>query len=345
MIHATKKICLFACTVFLGISCKQYLPVERENIGLDTEIANRTFSPILGRNTVFSDVFFKGSTSFPATFKVINVRRRSGDDAPELRNVLPVKVWKSAYTGLETSLEEIELKRTVENRPVFEIGEKSGNLMFWSSGNSNFIRTVPDSGYLFDLEISNSGGRRYFQDLQIQPRKEVPYTPSNFDELTGMPTSFNLSPNAPIFLTADTVLSGLSNLRIGNGDISLSFNKKLNSNKSQLTFRFLDRDNKFINPDKFSDTDWENLIHGFNMVKTATGVTYDVAYPIPLARVSTRFTSNGGTTASVRFAYRRIGFGNAVEENYFGLNFAIYEPGDWEIIFRFINYNPKFTND
>jgi hypothetical protein len=81
------------------------------------------------------------------------------------------------------------------------------------------------------------------------------------------------------------------------------------------------------------------------MVKTNTGVTYDVAYPIPLARLNTRFTSNGGTTAAVRFQFRRIGFGNVIEQNYFGLNFAIYEPGDWEIIFRFTSINPKFTND
>ncbi|GAB3011514.1 DUF5007 domain-containing protein [Niabella terrae] len=334
-----RTLLLFLLLPVVMVSCDKYLPDARENIGIDSEIPVKTYTPVLGRNSVYSNIFSKLSTSYPATFKLVNLRRRSGDDAPELRTVVPVKVWSHAYTGEETSLEEIEAKREIQNRPVFEIGEHSGDLIFWNTANSNFIRALPDSGYLFDIEVSNSGGRRYFQDLQLQPLREVAYEPNSFDAYTGMQTSPYVHPNDIINVQVDT---SLANMYMGNFAIDVTFNKIMDGNENKLTFRFLDRDNNFINPDKFTDTDWPGLVHGFNMEKTATGVSYDVAYPIPLARIPTKYTSNGGLLNRVMFRYRSLGFGNAIEENYFGLNFAIYEPGNWEIIFRFSIFNPKF---
>lgn len=335
-----KGTAFFILVTGLFLSCNKYLPEERENIGLDSEIAAKTYSPVLGRNTVIANIFSKQSTSYPASFKLLNVRRRSGDDAPELKTILPVKVWTGAYSGDEKSIAEVEAKRTIQNKALFGIGERSGDLYFWSAANSNFIKSLPDSGYLFDIEVSNSGGRRYFQNLQLQPLKERPYEPSNFDALTGMQTSAYIRPNAPINLQVDTTLA---NMKMGNQNIFVTFNKIIGSKENKLTFRFIDRDNNFIDPAKFTDTDWPHLVHGFNMVKTSTGVSYDVAYPIPLAKLTTQYTTPGGDMAKVQFKYRLTGFGNRIEENFFGLYFAIYEPGNWEIIFRFSNFNPKFN--
>ena len=82
------------------------------------------------------------------------------------------------------------------------------------------------------------------------------------------------------------------------------------------------------------------------MKMTDSSVTYDVAYPIPLVNLETRFTSPGsGRLASVKFMFPRLGFGGFRDDGLVRLDFAIYEPGDWEIVFAFKTDNPKFKND
>jgi hypothetical protein len=112
-----------------------------------------------------------------------------------------------------------------------------------------------------------------------------------------------------------------------------------------ITFKFLDTLYNEMNPKLFANTNWPGLIHGFNMVMTDTSVTYKVAFPVPLVAVPTRYTSLDGSRARVTFGYSRLGFGGAREDASFGLDFAIYEKGDWEIVFAFKNDNPKFSND
>ncbi|MBO9593808.1 MAG: DUF5007 domain-containing protein [Niabella sp.] len=332
---------LFAAGMISALSCKRLIPQERENIGLESDINQGVFSPTLGRTTTFIDIFSKQSTTYPATFKILNFRRRSGDAARELETVIPVLVWKQAYTGKETSLDEIERKRAKENHQLFEIGERSGDLTMWAEATSAMFRSQPDSGYLFDLEVSNSGGRRYFQALQLMPMKEIPFEPTNIDQLTGMPVREFVYPSA-VNMKGDSTGRELSS-----GDVRVYIRKVDDGgkNSNKLTIRFLDRHDQFINPDKFSNTNWAGLLHGFNMVKNATGVTFDVAYPIPLAKLRTIYTTASGEMAALRFSYLRTVIGGETKENYLGLNFRIFEPGNWEIVFKFVNDNPRFTND
>jgi hypothetical protein len=112
-----------------------------------------------------------------------------------------------------------------------------------------------------------------------------------------------------------------------------------------LTFRFLDTLFRPLNPSVFNTTDWANLVHGFDMQKTDTYVKYNVAYPIPLTNTPTKYTGGGTTTAAVRFTYSRLGFGGARINSVFGLNFAIFDPGDWEIVFAFKTDVPKTSDD
>lgn len=327
------------CCILLGTGCEKYVPIERENIGLDSDVSVKTFTPVLGRTTSYTDIFFKGSTTFPSNFKILNFRRRSGEPAPELETIIPVTVWKQAYTGQEKSLEEIEQKRGKENRQLFEIGKNSGEITMWAEARSNFLRTQPDSGYLFDMEVTNSGGRRYFQGLQLMPYKEVPFEPTNLNALTGMPANEFVLPSG-VNLKGDS-----TNRELSAFDIKVYIRKSENSSDKKLTIRFLDKNDHFINPDNFSATDWANLVHGFNMVKTATGVTYDVAYPIPLAKLFTRYTSSDGSAAYLNFRFYRQTIGGQTRENYLRLFFRIFEPGNWEIVFKFSTDNPRFTND
>ncbi|MFT3903627.1 MAG: DUF5007 domain-containing protein [Niabella sp.] len=332
-------ISAFGLLLALGLGCGKYYPDERENIGEDSQYTQTLFEPILGRNNYYT-AFYKGTTTFPTEFYIRNIRRRNGEAAPELETVLPVTVWKQAYTGKEASVQEILNKQEVQNRPVLDIGKYSGDVIVWNTARSNFIRAVPDSGYLFDIEITNSGGRRFFRDFRLMPYKERPTEPSNRDMISGQETRPGV--NAAIL----TNVMGDSTKRIlSSMDVLVSMKKIEDGGNNKLTFRFLDKDGHLMNPALFSKTNWEHLVHGFNPVVTSTGVTYDVVYPVPLVKMKTDYTTADGDQASVLFAYDRVGFGGSIVTAVIRLSFAIYEPGNWEILFQFVTDNPKFSND
>jgi hypothetical protein len=337
-----KRMLLFALVVCTIAACKKYLPEERETVGADSQFVIESYQPVLGRTTFYTGNFFKGSTTFPSDFKIVNARRRNGDPAPELTDLFPVKVWKGAYTGNETSLAEIEAKREIQYRTIFEIGPHSGAFTLWAEGRSNFLRPQPDSGYLFDVELSNSGGRRFYKGLKLMPFRERPYEPSNFNPISGQPLSNGVNPSIV------SSIKGINTGRyLGGGDVEV-YIRRLNTSTApgnSITFKFLDTLFKPIDPALFSKTNWAELLHGFDMQKTATAVTYKVAFPVPIIELPTKYTSADGRRAKVRFEYSRIGFGNQREDAVLGLDFALYEAGDWEIVFAFRKDNPKFTND
>jgi hypothetical protein len=126
-------------------------------------------------------------------------------------------------------------------------------------------------------------------------------------------------------------------------DVQVLFKKAGNGNS--ITFKFVDTLSNPISPDKFAATDWANLVHGFNMVKDATKVKYDVAYPIPLSAYPTKYTTLAGDQARIVFRFNRQAFGNVLQQCFLAFNFNIYEKGDWEITFWFKRDKPKFDND
>jgi len=333
---------LFLCVVMISVSCNKYLPEDRETVGEDSQFTVDMYQPVLGRTTFFTDNFFKGSTSFPASFKIVNPRRRSGEPANELTDVFPVKVWKKAYDGNEKSLAEIEAKREIQNRPIFEMSPHTGALTMWAEARSAYIRSQPDSGYLFDIELSNSGGRRYYRNMKLMPLRERPYEPSNYNPISGQPLSNGVFPSV-----VSNIKGVATNRYLSFYDVDVYIRKLEGTGvtSNSLSFKFLDTLFNPIDPALFSNTDWPNLVHGFDMKMTATGVTYNVAFPIPLVELPTRYTTPDGRRSKVQFGYSRLGFGGRKEDALLGLDFAIYEPGSWEIVFAFKNENPKFTND
>jgi hypothetical protein len=178
--------------------------------------------------------------------------------------------------------------------------------------------------------------------MRLMPYRERPYEPSNLNAITGQSVANGIYPSVTSNIKGDS-----TNLSLSAADIDV-YIRKANDGKpggNTISFMFLDKYFQPINPNKFALTDWNNLLHGFNVQKTATKVTYDVAYPMPLVQLPTRFTTVDGRRCSVRFAWARIGFGGFQQEATLGLDFAIYEGGNWEIVFAFKKDNPKFTND
>jgi hypothetical protein len=341
MMKNIQYILKVSLTLLLGSivlsSCRKNLPDERLSIASDSQYTQYVYQPVLGRNTLFANNFQYGNSSRPLDFKIVNMRTFNGEPAPELTNNYPVTVWKTAYDGTEKSIAEIDAKRTTENHPLFEIRPHSGEFMMWAAANSNMIKAQPDSGYVFDVEMSNSGGRKYFQNFRLRPLRERPYEPSNLDPVTGQGTSVSVNPTS-------LNITGLRGQPLNTrDDVQVLFKKAGNGNS--ITFKFVDTLSNPIDPNKFAATDWANLVHGFNMVKDATKVKYEVAYPIPCSAYPTKYTTLSGEQARVVFRFNRQAFGNVLQQCFMALNFNIYQQGDWEITFWFKRDKPKFDND
>lgn len=337
------KIYSFIILVCIGAllvsGCKKLVPSDRDAITDDTQFTIKTYEPILGRTTLYNQNFYSGNSTIPFTFKIINPRLfADGSPANELLDTFPVQIWKQNYTGLETSLEEIENKRAIEYRPLFEIGQHSGNFTMWAAAKTPFVRSLPDSGYIFDVEATNSGGRVYYRNFRLMPLKEIPYEPSNIDPYTGQSTSPYVYPTMTY-----NIYGKASKVPLSSGGIRVFFNRLGDGNS--LSFKFMDTLFHPINPIKFKDTDWKNLVHGFNMQMTDDSVRYDVAYPIPLITLSTRYTTVDGKSANVAFKYHRMGFGSIRQDAVLALHFNIYQPGNWQIVFWFASDNPDFDDE
>lgn len=343
MISKYVKLLLAGLVVILLYSCDKYLPDVSANLEDDMVFTKTTYRPVLGRTILFDNNFNIGSSSWPLDFKLMGLRHTDGTPAPELTQKRPVKAWIEAYTGEEKSLAEIKEKREIVYEPVFQIREHSGELIVWGSASSSFIRCEPDPGYLFDIEVSNSGGRRYFRNMKLIPQRERPYEPNNFDPVTGTDTLGYIHP-----LSVREMIGDSSSFAITPDEIHV-FIHKLDTvffkNTNTITFRFLDSSFHPINPNRFNQTDWKNLVHGFDMEKTDHYVRYKVAYPIPLINYPTQYTNSAGDRAHTVFSYDRIGYGGFRETAVMVLDFAIYEEGNWAIDFLFTGDSPRFNDE
>ncbi|CAL1519835.1 DUF5007 domain-containing protein [Chitinophaga sp. MM2321] len=342
------------CTVVLSLAitaCRK-LPEKKDYLSQDANFNKKSvYEPVLGRTQLELTQFSADGSSYPLLFTIENARRVSGGkDAPELFQPVKVQEWLRDYTGLEKSLEEIEVKRVWVEAPFLEIRKGSGDFIFRSAP-SSLIATYPDSGYVFDIKVENKGNERTIQNFNLRPLKEVPYEPYEYDVYTRerkmesrpiqgggqyqVPYTIHPSTLTELYYASDKDSLFTDTL------VSVYINKA-NPTGHSLTFKFLDENLEAINPAVFNNTKWDKLLHGFNRRQTDSSVTYDVAYPLPLTNLKTEFAANGKATCT--FGYSRKGFGGERVDAYFGLNFAIYEPGDWTIIFYF-RRNPLFNDD
>lgn len=359
--HQTAIAAMLAASIFIG-GCEKVLdlPEEKEFISENINYGSRILEPIIGRNNLMGQ-FNSDNSSLPLRFEIVNARYGDGRPVTDLFEVRPTYVWTTAYDGDETSLEEIEAKRKLEDRPLFEVRE-SGQFILWASATDELIEPRPtDSNTLvqdirhFDLRVSNSGGEVYLADFQLIPWRERPYFPDNdINPYTGDPApdpADPLNPNKQDYIRPrlSGVVGALSNnVLVSNNnqkDVVVYIRPFEGGNGHNLRFRFMGPDSTFMNPDVFNETKWNELVHGFNIQKTDEYVQYDVAYPIPLVQTQTRYTNSNGSNASIDIRYSRRGFGGGLIYASFGLDFSIFRPGDWEIVFHFRNELPKFEDE
>ncbi|WP_214227362.1 DUF5007 domain-containing protein [Pedobacter sp. B4-66] len=361
MMKILKYNLLLLTALILVSGCRKLLdlPEEKDYLSGKLNYSNKVFEPVLGRTTVMGTLNADNST-LPMQFEIVNARYGDGRPYDDMFKVHKTWVWTSAYTGKETSLEQINAKRKLEDHPMFEI-RSSGQFIMWQSSTDELIDPRPaDSSNrvqdmrLFDLKVKNSGGEVLLRDFQIRPWRERSYEPStDINPYTGAVARDPKDPNNPN--KRDYILADIGNIIGTSSDLPLISNADqkdvvvyirpfTGGNGHSLRFKFLDKDEQVIDPAKFNETKWEQLVHGFNMQQTTTYVQYDVAYPIPLVNISTPYAPNG-SQASSYIKYSRRGFGGIKTTAYLGLTYNIFKAGDWEIVFHFRRENPKFQDE
>lgn len=360
------RVVLFLAVIIAFSGCRKIFDLPEEKDYLSTKMTYFTseFPATLGRLNLYQGIFNADNSSFPMTFEIVNARFGDGRSAEDMLAKKPVLVWTQEYTGNEKSLAEIEAKRKIEERPMLEV-RPSGDIIVWPSATSEVFKprdsvTYPQDIRYFDIKVKNSGGSRIIKNLALIPYREIPYFPADdINRYSGKPNT--TTPNGTTLQHNFPVIFGMigegTNTELkanggGQSGVVYTYIRKVpDGTGNSLRFKFLNKDSVAINPAKFNETKWDQLVHGFNMEKTSEYVKYDVAYPIPVARIPTRFTSGGvtntggGFTAHVEFVYSRIGFGGRREQGVISQEFAIYEKGDWEIVFHFKTVNPKFEDE
>lgn len=358
------KILMLIMAVMTFFGCRKIfnLPDEVDYFSNKADYTNKTFRPRLGRTTVTTNYFNADASSYPMKFEIKNARFGDGRDASDMLELKPTLVWIAEYNGEEKSIAEIEAKRKLENRPMLEL-RGSGDIIMWYTATRALIRpsdsvVYPQDIRYIDVKVSNSGGSKLIRDIAIIPGIDVPYEPSaDYNTITGKPNTSSPGGSTLVYnypsisnITGESTNVPLTVNDVSKGIVRMYIRKYTNNpNGSTLRFKFLNKDSVAIDPAKFNETKWDEQVHGFNMEMTREYVKYDVAYPIPLARIGTSYTAGGktggGDNARVEFSFSRMGFGETRQLGRISQNFKIYEKGDWEIVFHFKTVNPKFDND
>lgn len=343
-----KYLMLVALVVSITVGCIK-LPADVDFFSRGANYSVTTYEPVLGRSSImpedeYGSIFNADNSTYPLTFKITNIRTVKGDSADVFKLTFPVKVWKTPYTGLEKTREELESKREIEYHKLFEVREHSGHFIFWRPETLEYLNQVkmqPDPGYLFDVEVSNSGGSKSFKNLELKPMRPRAYEPSDIDPITGNTLGYIVPTSV-----SNMKMEGEDASYLSNYNVRVLFYKDQASKGNTLSFEFRDTAYQPIDPLKFERTKWNDLLHHFGEpVFTPVDVKYEVPYPIPCAIRNTQYTNLLGNMAKVSFSYDRINQGTFVESAFLDFNFAIYEPGDWKIVFWFKDFNPDFEDN
>ncbi|SIN82031.1 DUF5007 domain-containing protein [Chitinophaga niabensis] len=343
--NSIKIYLLACCSVALLTGCyKDTLPVEKDYMSKDMNFKKETFVANLGRMNVFVDIFNADYSTQPLQF-ALQSTRQEGKPVPVLLEEVDTRQWKEYYTGTETSIAEIEAKRTVVRRPILDLNKQNGQLVVWPTDSNK----VKYGKYFFDVLVKNGAGERLFPGLMLDLRRPRPYEPYEYDDLTGIRKADNAGG-----IIRPTIMSGHRDpkgVEIKAENVQVYF-VKTGTAANKLTFKFVDKDSLPIPISTFNIQRWDSLYYfskmtdrnikfGFNrqIPKDSSAVTYDITNPFPVLAESFA----GDELAEYSFTFSRVSYGYR-STGRIGMKFSIHEPGEWTIVFRYM-INPKFSDD
>lgn len=320
---------------------KNYLPEEGDAFDRDANFTTTVFKPVMGRTTNYDNIFNSMNSTLPMSFEILNATHASdGTPATELYDYYPIKVWKEAYYGTEKSIEEINAKRMIEYRRLFDIHKHSGVMTMWAEASSKILLCQPDSGYKFDVRVTNTGGSKLIKGMRLMPQREVEFEPSVYDPETGLEIAKYVTPET-VYIRDE-----IKGYLIDPEDVHIYFrkNKDIENPNSTLTIAFYDKDWRAIDPRKFNETNWEKMFQaGFLKEINVEDkyVRYEMAYPLPLFKESNDYTDKNGEKAHIRFAASYLSNSNYRITSYMEFDFAIYKEAHWELRIHFSTDAPK----
>lgn len=336
--------------LIIGTSClDSHFPEEKDAFDRDVNFTTTLFEPVMGRTTFYTGIFNTSQATLPLTCEIINMQHHDGTPAPELEEYYPVRVWKTPYLGTEKSIEEVNAKRGIEYRRLFDVRKHSGEVMMWREANSSILRCQPDSGYVFNMMVSNSGGYKVIKQMRLMPIREADFRPSIYDSETGLATSEYVTPTISK-MNYEASNGGFSRL-IEPGDIHIYFreNKENTNPTTTLTISFFDPAWNVIKPCRFNETNWKDMFQaGFlkkEVGKDDTKVVWDMAYPLPLFEGKSTYTDSSGELASVQFKTSSLSKFGYRRYYSFDFDFAIYKEAHWEIYVHFAKGMPLLAEE
>jgi hypothetical protein len=339
------KIILALLPAIITAGCYKHMVPDEQDFFSNNMSYNRNNFPVnLGRTNVYGYIFNADYSTQPLDFTLENLRHADSTAAPELLALTAAKQWKDYYSGRETSIAEIEAKRTTEQRPILDIRPHSGEVFFWDTDSSKIKPGI----YLFDVRVKNKSGEKVFKNMILDVRRPRPYEPYEFDDVTGNRKALD---QGGITHPDVSGMVNMVNLTLPRDSVNVYF-RKTGIKGNTLTFKMFDQDSLAIPFSRFNLTQWDSLRYRSGMIgedirfafnrkmsEDSTVLTYDITNPFPiLADVS-----GNSDKAYIAFQYNRVSFGHRYNAG-IGLSFAIYEPGEWEVIFKF-RLNPKFQDD
>ena len=302
--YRLNKYSLLGVMLFVGTSCvDKFLPEEKDAFDRDVTFTRTTFDPVMGHTVFYTGICNVGNSTLPLTFEIVDMMHNDGTPAPELEEFYPVRVWQKPYLGTEKTIEEINAKRGIEYRRLFDVRKHSGEIIMWGEANSGILRCQPDSGYVFNMEITNSGGHKTVKKMRLMPKREMDYEPSIYDSETGLAIAEYVSPET-------------SRMRYQSS--GSSFHYSIEPEDIHIYFR--------ENKDKQDGT---------------TSLTISFYDPLPLFAEKTQYTDSKGEKASVKFAASWLSKSGYRQTGFFVFDFAIYKEAHWEMLIHFPKGMPQ----
>lgn len=329
---------LLCSLLIVNASCiDKYLPEEKDAFDRDVNFTRTSFDPVMGHTVYYTDICNTGNSTLPLTFSITDIKHNDGTPAPALEEYYPVRVWKKPYLGTEKTIEEINAKRGTEYRRLFDVIKHSGEIVMWGEANSGILRCQPDSGYIFNMEIANSGGFKTIKRMRLMPKREVDFEPSIYDSETGLPVSEFVSPSTSLMTYENKNSSSSISYIIKPADIHIYFRENKDAGEgTSLSISFYDPSWNVIDPRCFNETSWNNLFQaGFLKDINEKEVVYDMAYPLPLFTGKSNYTDDKGEKARVTFTTSYMSKYGTRRRGYFIFEFAIYKEAHWDMFIHF----------
>ena len=277
--------------------------------------ASSNISVVTGQGVVQSGALLADESTKPLACSIASIHDTAGRELTTLMNYqVDTYSWLGSPTGLETDISELDAIRKKVTRPAIDINPLNGQIIIYGEATDTTI--FPKGVYVLDILVKNASGERLLKDaltIKTTPAGPYSYHFSGVDQLTDLKVNF----------------------------------KKLSEDGHKLIVKTLRKDSTAIDPKTLLGydygtaehpnlKDWHNL--GLQKITSYTEfsdrIEIEVAgMPIPVL---------GGVPAGqgIPLWGQRIDMynnGDAIGKYFnFWFDFAIFEPGTWEITIQLV---------